>query len=84
MGDKRPSFDLKGELKKLIFPASREHVVVSEDAGTFTMVISTFTQYEKYVSGVKIFMPSLVPSPCPAFYRFQYGEAGEGLLFFLM
>ena len=46
-GDKCPSFNLKGELKKLIFSTSREHVVVSEDAGTFTMVMSTLTQYEK-------------------------------------
>ena len=49
-GEKRPSVDLKGELKKLIFTTSGDPLVACENAGTFTMVMSTFTQYEKHVS----------------------------------
>ena len=39
--------NLKAELKKLIF---EEPLVISEDSATFTMVMSTFNNYEKYVS----------------------------------
>ena len=74
--------NLKTGLKKLIFDGDKPQVIC-EDPATFTMVMSTFTQYEKYVSGVKIFMPSFVPSPCPAFHRFQYSKVGEGLVSFL-
>ena len=49
-GDKRPSVDLKGELKKLIFTTSGDPLIACENAGTFTMVMSTFAQYEKHVS----------------------------------
>ena len=48
--DKRPSVDLKGEIKKLVFPTGGDPVIVSESAGTFTMVMATFHQYEKQVS----------------------------------
>ena len=80
--DERSPFNLKTALKKLIFDGDKPQVIC-EDPATFTMVISTFTQYEKYVSGVKTFMPSSVPSPRPAFHRFQYGKVGEGLVSFL-
>ena len=80
--DEKSPFNLKTALKKLMFDGDKPQVICEHPA-TFTMVISTFTQHEKYVSGVKIFMPSLVPSPCSAFHRFQYGEAGEGLVSFL-
>lgn len=41
-------FDLKGEVKKLVFEGDimRE---VTLDAGVFTMVMSNFSQYEKGV-----------------------------------
>ena len=80
--DEKSPFNLKTQLKKLIFDGGKPQVIC-EDPTTFTMVMSTFTQYEKYVSGVKTFMPSLVPRPRPAFHRFQYGKSGEGLVSFL-
>ena len=43
----RSSLDLKAEIKKLMF--SGDACVVSEDVGTFTMIMATFQLYEKYV-----------------------------------
>ena len=60
--DKRSPFNLKTQLKKLIFEGDKQQVIC-KDPGTFTMVMSTFTQYEKYVSGLKTFMPSLTREP---------------------
>ena len=45
-GDRR---DLKAEVKQLMFNNDTP-IVVSEDDGTFVMVMSTFQQYEKTVS----------------------------------
>ena len=50
--DEKSPFNLKTQLKKLIFDGDKLQVIC-EDPATFTMVISTFTQHEKYVSGVK-------------------------------
>ena len=80
--DEKSPFSLKTQLKKLIFDGDKLQVIC-EDPAAFTMVISTFTQYEKYVSALKTFMPSLVPRPRPAFHRLQYRKAGEGLVSFL-
>ena len=44
-----PLVNLKEGLKKLLFP-SGELMIICEDSGTFTMALSTFYQYEKYVS----------------------------------
>ena len=47
--DEKSPFNLKTALKKLIF-ASEKPQVICEDSALFTMVMSTFTQHEKYVS----------------------------------
>ena len=39
---------------------------------------------EQVGPGLPPHTPSLVPRPCPAFLRLQYGKAGEGLVSFLM
>ena len=44
-----PLVNLKEGLNKLLFP-SGELMVICEDSGIFTMALSTFYQYEKYVS----------------------------------
>ena len=72
--DVKSPFNLKTELKKLIFEGGKPQVIC-EDPAIFTMVISTFTQYEKYVSGLKTVMPSLVPRPHSDFNCLQYGKA---------
>ena len=46
LGDKH---NLNAEIKQLMF-SNDTPVIVSEDIGTFTMVMSTFQQYEKTVS----------------------------------
>ena len=43
------TYDLKGEVKKLMFDGEMMKPVTS-DAGVFTLVMSTFTQYERSVS----------------------------------
>ena len=47
-GSSKPVFDLRGEVKKLLFEGDlmRE---VTLDAGVFTMVMSNFCQYERGV-----------------------------------
>ena len=48
------------------------------------------TIYRQYVAGIQRYADnmwvvySLVPRPCPAFCRLQYGKAGESLVHFLM
>jgi len=49
MACKEAPFNLKAELKDLMFTAGKP-LVICEDSVTFTMVMSTFKQYEKYVS----------------------------------
>ena len=49
IGDRR---DFKAEVKQLMF-INDNPIVVSEDIGVFTMVMSTFQQYEKTVSTCK-------------------------------
>ena len=44
----RPVFDLKTEIKKVMFEGDKM-VPVSSDAGLFTVIMSNFTQYEKVV-----------------------------------
>ena len=41
-------FNFKEKLEKLIFPTGKP-LVVSEDSGTFTMVMAIFSQYEEQV-----------------------------------
>ena len=41
--------DFKAEVKQLMF-INDTPMVISEDSGTFSMVISTFQQYERTVS----------------------------------
>ncbi len=49
--EKRTSFDLKGEIKSLMFhPSTGEPLVVCDDPGKFTIVMSTFQNYERNVS----------------------------------
>lgn len=48
-GEKRPSVDLK-EVKRLVFPHAEPPVLVSEDAGLFSHIMSFFQNYEKTVS----------------------------------
>ena len=47
--DKRRPFNLKTQLKKLICDGDKPQVIC-EDSVIFTMVMSIFTYYEKYVS----------------------------------
>ena len=49
--DEKSLFNLKPELKKLFF-ASEKPQVICEDPAIFTMVMSTFTHHEKYVSAL--------------------------------
>ena len=49
LSEKHPTFNLKAEIKKLIF-ISGEPLVVCENSVTFANVMSTFTQHEKSVS----------------------------------
>ena len=44
-----PSTDLKAEVKRLMFSADKEPLVVTTDPGKFTMIMSAFTTYEKQV-----------------------------------
>ena len=48
-GSSGRTYDLKGEVKKLMFEGEMMKPVTS-DAGAFTLIMSTFTQYEKSVS----------------------------------
>lgn len=48
--DKRGSFDLKGEIRTLMFGSSGEAIPVCNDPGKFTIVMSTFQHYERSVS----------------------------------
>ena len=57
--NKRSPFNLKTELKKFIFDGDKPQVIC-EDPATFSMVMSIFAQYEKYVSGVKTFIPVIL------------------------
>ena len=47
-GGSKTSFDLKGEIKKLMLEGEAMKRVTSE-AGTFTLVMSSFSQYERLV-----------------------------------
>ena len=49
--DEKSCFNLNTALKKLNF-ASKEPQVICEDSVMFTMVMSTFTHHEKYVSAL--------------------------------
>ena len=48
-GSSGHTYDLKGEVKKLMFDGEMMKPVTS-DAGVFTLVMSAFTQYERFVS----------------------------------
>ena len=48
-GSSGRTYDLKGEVKKLMFEGEIMKPVTS-DAGVFTLVMSTFSQYERSVS----------------------------------
>ena len=48
-GKKNPPLNLKAELQKLIFTDDQPQVIC-ENSGIFTMVMSTFMNYEKNVS----------------------------------
>ena len=43
---RRTSYDVKGEVKKLLFEGENMRLV-TEDSGLFTMLMATFSQYEK-------------------------------------
>ena len=68
--DERSPFNLKTQLKKLIFDGGKPQVIC-EDPATFAMVMSTFTQHEKYVSGVKHLCLALFPVPTQLFIAFS-------------
>ena len=48
-GGSKTSFDLKGEIKKLMLVGEAMKRVTNK-AGTFTLVMSSFSQYERLVS----------------------------------
>ena len=56
--ERRP-FNLKTALKKLIYDGDKPRVIC-ENSATFTMVMSTFTHHEKYVSTLKNIYASIV------------------------
>ena len=47
--NRRPTFDVRGEVKKLMFDGDIMRKV-TEDSGRFTMIMATFSQYEKTAS----------------------------------
>ena len=57
--DEKSLFNLKTELKKLVYDGDKPQVIC-EDSAIFTMVMSTFTQHEKYVSALKNIYASIV------------------------
>ena len=48
-GEEHPTFNLKAELKKLMYTSGKP-LVISEDSATFTMAMAFFYQHEKHVS----------------------------------
>ena len=47
--NRRPTFDVRGEVKKLMFDGDIMRKV-TEDSGRFTMIMATFSKYEKTAS----------------------------------
>ncbi len=47
-------FDLKAEIKKIMFDSKDQMLPVTSDAGLFTMLMANFSQFEKLVTRTHI------------------------------